>query len=533
MALRALLKRQEELGKIIEAAPAKFTKTGDVRRTEKYFQRRLNELEEWLEEFKENNEAILKLPEKSSEKRAYIDQNYYFTIMTIGEQLMETYTKARDAKFPQEKTAEVEESVNNETLNGTKEDDREKIIDKVYYLREKAIQQAVEKLADKHTNIYTDIEIEFDIEKLQDIFRHYMNAYEDKVLIARDEYEVEGLALENEELIFSYEQTLISMKTKLAEARRVRENGPEAPKLQPIRVPRFNGSTQNWVPFFNIFSRVVDENEKLNNVQRLQYLFDSLENEPKRLIQHLEMEDGNYQAAMGILMRRYNDKRRIVNKHLDAIIDQKNVLDDINGLKLLHDLTTESIHALEAQKISMKNLGEVLIVRLLEKKLSSITRRRFEETLTSKREIPSFKQLMEFLEERFMAMENSDEKIIDIKNAVECVICHSGHKIHKCAKFNAMKPAERLEAIKKTNLCRNCLNGTHDTKKCSAPKCIKCKGMHHIALHLDFKKKEDAVQAHTTCNTNYDVLLATAVIKVKNQDGAYITVRATTNGKST
>ncbi|CAK9801128.1 hypothetical protein ANTQUA_LOCUS2707 [Anthophora quadrimaculata] len=53
-----------------------------------------------------------------------------------------------------------------------------------------------------------------------------------------------------------------------------------------------------------------------------------------------------------------------------------------------------------------------------------------------------------------------------------CKICNSGsHPAYRCRKFLDMAVEDRLQAVRKANLCINCLDGDHATGKCSGGKC--------------------------------------------------------------
>src|ERR1700709_47865 len=179
----------------------------------------------------------------------------------------------------------------------------------------------------------TVIELEYELGKMTTTVDSYMKAYEDYVLLADDEYELEGIKIEHEDVVNIADRVILACKKKIAG----KNTEPEAPKLQALKVPKFKGECHQWVPFINLFNKVVKENVKLTNVQKLQYLMDSLENEPRKLVQHLDICDENFDSAMEILLRRYNDQRKIVNNHVDAILDLPLASDEAKGLKLIHD----------------------------------------------------------------------------------------------------------------------------------------------------------------------------------------------------
>lgn len=545
----------------------KFTSIAKARRTEEVYKRKFAEVAAVWKEFEENNTEIEKGTEESAEKKEYNEKEYFNAIKSVKEQL-ETFFKAEFAKsFPDGNVEDVMAASKDVSIENIESEDESEYEDKnitnksterndtfrdpaeytdrVYRVRASMLDNLVTKLVLKHADHTTEIELDHDLGKLEEASRLYTTSYEDRVMTADDEFEMEGLSIEHEELINVADRAILSFKRKLAEFKHSKNSEPEAPKLQSLKVPKFTGLCHQWVPFYNLFNRTVIQNPKLTDVQRMQYLMDCLEGEPKKLIQHLEIADDNFTGAMDIIMRRYNDQRKIINTHIDAIVDHANIADDVMGLKSLHDKTIESLHALKGQNVSDKALGNVILTRLIEKKLSSQTRRGFEENLIEKRKMPKLEELMHFIEARFVGMESIASSPIeaakgDHRQDRDCALCpKQRHRIHQCQKFNGMSPFERCQAIRKTNLCQNCLKD-HGRNKCTmANNCKKCTRFHHTSLH--YERRDDAVnfrqnaQSHVVCTEkiSFDVMLATAIINAKNSYGEYIELRTLIDQGST
>lgn len=587
-ALEAVLQRQQSLGEAIEKAILKDGRAGGAAKTEKYYHRRINEVDTWWKEFEENDKVIMTSNDTHEGKEAYVRNKYLEKIKEHKDTFRNRLVTNGTTKFPtvtfaaegdkttlgEEEDDEYEEDdeddgpggsgpINstlirhNETISGKKIRKKEKA-ERLYEVRAAALSEAATKLATKTDDQMSEVEIEFDLKKLENLLQSYSAAYEDRVLAAIDDIEVEGMRIESDDLTNIAERTILLFRKKQAEARHKKSTQSEAPKLKPLKVPKFTGNYQDWSPFVNLFTTVVHNNEKLDNIQRMQYLLDCLEGEPRRIIQHLDLSGKNYDAAVEILQRRYNDERRIINKHLDDILDHPAIGDDVKGLKSLSDWTKESLYAIENQGITEKRLGKILLTRIIEKKLDVRTRRFFESTLTNKREMPKFNSLMEFLEDRFVGMEsintdgerNNQNKTTggnknsggnnntNNKRNNNCSICHEQHRIHQCPKYNGMTSYERYEAVKKARLCRNCL-GNHDANKCNASgSCVRCSKFHHTSLHYEKARdttERSGARAHVAKNEgpDYDVLLATAIVQAQNEDGIYIELRALIDQGST
>ena len=57
-----------------------------------------------------------------------------------------------------------------------------------------------------------------------------------------------------------------------------------------------------------------------------------------------------------------------------------------------------------------------------------------------------------------------------------------GHFIGRCIKFRRLKRDQKVEVIKKKNLCFCCLKSGHGSKDCER-RCVKCDKKHHVLIH--------------------------------------------------
>ena len=71
------------------------------------------------------------------------------------------------------------------------------------------------------------------------------------------------------------------------------------------------------------------------------------------------------------------------------------------------------------------------------------------------------------------------------KSEPKCSMCGKiGHIIYKCESFLEKPIPGRLEMVKQTQHCYNCLQKGHGIKACrNTGRCKECKGRHHPLLH--------------------------------------------------
>ena len=77
-----------------------------------------------------------------------------------------------------------------------------------------------------------------------------------------------------------------------------------------------------------------------------------------------------------------------------------------------------------------------------------------------------------------------------------CPLCNGNHKVHDCHKYKST--ANKLDRVKRLNLCFNCLSSKHQVNVCpSRFVCRNCHSRHHTVLC-----SQSQTQKATTNSTN-------------------------------
>ena len=130
----------------------------------------------------------------------------------------------------------------------------------------------------------------------------------------------------------------------------------------------------------------------------------------------------------------------------------------------------------------------------------------------------------------------------NVATQLQCPFCHGSHRLFKCDKFIKLKC---LNHAKQLGLCFNCLQPFSKTHTCSKQVCRQCQNKHHTLLHMDRQNQtkdsnlpaaardSTTVEVNTYCSLkgkqrNY-ILLATAIVEVRNKSGQYVPCRALLN----
>ncbi|XP_073963144.1 uncharacterized protein [Choristoneura fumiferana] len=341
-------------------------------------------------------------------------------------------------------------------------------------------------------------------------------------------------------------------------------------KLPAIHLPVFSNNYEEWPTFHDLFTSLVHNNPSLSKVQKLHYLKSSIAGEAAALLKHVTITEQNYELAWQTLKQRYGNKRLIVNSLLKRLFNQKKCTAQTSSqIKSILDTTTQCLNDLQNLEVSVGD-WDPFIVYLVVNRLDSETHKAWEEhsyKSTTADVLPRWTELKNYLESKFRTLElvnpvtatvSRETRPIKEKSfhvsaqAKSCVLCKDVHTLCHCKEFTKRSPGERMEYVKKMNLCFNCLLPGHSASRCRLPfTCRICKKRHHTMIHQAQNKESNAEQAHHSQTMNYvdedpnteeqeevveissnlackksTALLATAMVSVRDDDGHTTTLRA-------
>ncbi|XP_017489296.1 PREDICTED: uncharacterized protein LOC108377541 [Rhagoletis zephyria] len=334
--------------------------------------------------------------------------------------------------------------------------------------------------------------------------------------------------------------------------------------LPRIKIPTFDGNFLHWYAFKDLFESVVSNHSNLSNTQRLQYLKDALIGDAEHVLDNIVTTDANFQVAWDILVKKYENKRIIINSYLTQIMNLPKVdAETASQLRVLCDGVTAALRALQHLGRSVSHWDDWLVF-IIVNKLDVATRKAWELSLSSSDEVPTFEQIKKFLENRIQSLEviklayDEPQKAAKPKTTVKgyhtstatCPICSDKHIVQHCKQFKASSAKKELVMCHK--LCFNCLRQGHMLRVCpSEGRCTVCKAKHNTLLHGVFCNKAEpnvaqkgvsqsnsadssttnvtaSITANNTCIGNTSnhspaslptVLLATAFVEARGPNG--------------
>ena len=341
--------------------------------------------------------------------------------------------------------------------------------------------------------------------------------------------------------------------------------------LPKIQITPFSGDYTEWLSFQDLFKSVIDNNVKLTQVQKLYYLKSCLQGPAAKLIQSIPLLEDNYKVAWETLEERYSNKPLLINQLVQGLYQQPTLeRESVASLRGLLETTMRNVQALKVLGQSVDS-WDTLLVHLVASKLDPVTLRAWQ--LENKSQVlPKFEEMTKFIAHRCQVLETlQDVKSVRQKSITQhkyspqssktskyvstkqtfvstvstCNLCKDTHKLFQCEKFKQMEVEGRIQFVKQSSLCLNCLRGNHFIKDCKASNCKICGLKHNTLLHKSQvnskqnSKANDVVQnevSNSESNTSLihiakdikcrQVLLSTALVNVQDSKGSWRTCRA-------
>ncbi|XP_058448801.1 uncharacterized protein LOC131428773 [Malaya genurostris] len=271
-------------------------------------------------------------------------------------------------------------------------------------------------------------------------------------------------------------------------------------KLPEIRLPTFSGRMHEWVTFRDTFHSLIDQSSQLNEIDKFTYLRASLSGEALQEINRVEISAANYEVAWQALQDRYENKKLLVKAYLDALFSIDPLKkESYEGLSQLVGQFEKNLQMLEKIEVLTTNWSTILAYMVCSR-LDSSTLRQWESCHNSK-DPPQYADLMKFLRSQCAVLQSisvspktSNEARPQrvtvcstlVKTSGKCLFCgESWHSAFQCIKFQKQSVPERINAVMRSKLCRNCLRPGHVAKTCERGVCHHCRQRHHSMLHVE------------------------------------------------
>ncbi|XP_058816239.1 uncharacterized protein LOC131679517 [Topomyia yanbarensis] len=280
----------------------------------------------------------------------------------------------------------------------------------------------------------------------------------------------------------------------------------------------------------------------------------------------------------------YNNSKLLRKRQMESLFKLPSLSkESASELHILLESFERAVQTLD-QAVQPGDYKDLLLISLLTTRLDPVTRRGWEEYSSSK-EVDTLKDLTDFLHRRVQVLESLPPRSVDNRGTQQsqvpskqkppvvktsystaqssggrCVACTANHLLYQCGAFQRMSVSDREALLRTHSLCRNCFRQGHQAKNCQSKfSCRNCKGRHHTMVCFKREKENNAKEAkiangenastskepqtpeslqvanvaatdvsasNTVQQFSSQVLLATAVVVIEDDDGRHFPARA-------
>ncbi|XP_036346961.1 uncharacterized protein LOC118756298 [Rhagoletis pomonella] len=292
-------------------------------------------------------------------------------------------------------------------------------------------------------------------------------------------------------------------------------------KLPKLKLPTFSGKYSEYQNFITSFKQIIDKEFSLSNIEKFNHLRNSLQGQALETVDAFQVTNENYPKALERLKER-----------------------------------TSAIYGSLLSLGNEMQISQAMLIYLVLQKSDEQTNKKWKESLDFKT-LPTWGDCVKVLERHCQYLEsmeashtgsavipgNSKAALSKVRNQPKgysftcsntpCSVCSStNHKISNCDRFKSYNIIQRFDQAKKMGLCINCLSKGHQMAQCpSTHRCKVCSKQHHSLLHRGSTSaqqttnpppsREAAVHTHMHNSSSDNVILATAMILVRDSSGDY------------
>ncbi|XP_018395412.1 PREDICTED: uncharacterized protein LOC108773929 [Cyphomyrmex costatus] len=124
-------------------------------------------------------------------------------------------------------------------------------------------------------------------------------------------------------------------------------------KLPVIKLPMFDGRTEEWKCFLETFMSMIHTNENILSLQKFQYLVTSLNSNAAKVVESIELTAENYEIiAWRLLKKRYDDPRAINKKHIECLFTMPKIgKESATAIRSLVDYVLRHLRVLKSMNL--------------------------------------------------------------------------------------------------------------------------------------------------------------------------------------
>lgn len=317
-------------------------------------------------------------------------------------------------------------------------------------------------------------------------------------------------------------------------------------RVPKIDLPTFDGSTEKWVKFRDLFESLIHKQAKLTDVEKFQYLEMSMKlpSHESNVLNNFSISSGDYEAAWTAVCNRYNDIRKLLAFHISTLKQVKTMTSQ-TASELRRVIDIYSSHLSSLKKLGYEpgetdDFANMIIVQNVLLLLDDVTLKEWRKHHSSHSitwiELHQFldviwRSLSEVEPAQISSIQSNNSKPSEVKSNPKskslvtntsnksadstCSVCSEAHFVYHCPTFLQMSVDDRFKQVREKQLCFNCLRKSHSVNACtSQSRCRVCQLAHNTLLHFPKKNVSNASDVGQDLSPHSDVFHPKPAISV-------------------
>ncbi|XP_014214735.1 uncharacterized protein LOC106643920 [Copidosoma floridanum] len=317
--------------------------------------------------------------------------------------------------------------------------------------------------------------------------------------------------------------------------------------LPSVNFPIFCGDFESWESFHDVLKALVHLKSELPAVIKFQHLRTHVTGDAADLIKNIPLSGDNYTQAWNVLVKFYDNKRRLVTFYTSTVLNCQNMKS--NSCLEMKRLSKEMLGPLDSLvALGRDNWCEDIIIALVVIRFNNSMNREWQKHLGSSDEPPTIARLREFIATQIITMETLESvkrkptsqdtsKFIpkssfahqiatsNDSGSISCFLCGKPHRLSSCQTFQG-KPLNEKRQLHHTLLHKEEAKSSLTKDSTSFDKPVGGpEKSHELQPDQSFCANASLLRSKDL-PSGPKILLATARIYIRGPNGSQVLVRA-------
>lgn len=169
-----------------------------------------------------------------------------------------------------------------------------------------------------------------------------------------------------EQLQVQMQQLLIDHQKMMIQQTQRQQNAISSIKLPQLDIPSFNGGRLKLTEFWDTFETIIDLNDSLSEIYKLQYLNSKPTGEAKQPVAGIHVSNKNYKVANDLLKERFGNRQTVINSYYSEMKNLTPASNNTRSLRYLYHHTERNLRSLRSLK---QDVNQAIFISIVTSKI--------------------------------------------------------------------------------------------------------------------------------------------------------------------